>query len=357
MFRTVYAFQGNPDGANPSAALIDVNGTLYGTTAYGGVGGIDGYGTCFKVTESGLESVLYSFKGPDGAVPRGRLIEVNGTLYGTTWAGGANGWGSVFAITPAGKETVLHSFAEGGSDGFGPETGLVDVNGILYGTTASGGTSGGGTVFSITPSGKETILHSFDNSQTSNDGSEPEGRLIDVQGTLYGTTLQGGEHGGGSGVVYKITPSGTETVLYRFRGSQYLDGAAPRAGLTNVNGLLYGTAVSGGSHCGGSQGCGTVFEVTTSGRERVVYSFNGGSSGRSPGSGPLLDAKGTLYGTTDSTVFEVTTSGTETRLHRFTGSNGAVPTALLNVDGVLYGTTSYSGPGDTGNGTVFSLLS
>ena len=189
------------------ARLLNVKGTLYGTTYYGTALGT--YGIVFKITPSGKETVLHTFKGgADGAEPWADLINVNGTLYGTTSTGGvssyceAPGCGTVFSITPSGKEKVLYSFKGGESDGAGPEAGLTDVNGMLYGTTAGGGTHGCGTIFSMTTPGAETWTYSFCSS--SGDGVEPDSDLIDVNGTLYGTTVSGGTYVH-YGTVYSLT--------------------------------------------------------------------------------------------------------------------------------------------------------
>jgi uncharacterized repeat protein (TIGR03803 family) len=223
-----------------------------------------------------METVLYSFKGGsgDGAFPEAGLTNVNGTLYGTTENGGGKGCfenegcGTVFAITTSGKETVLHTFG-GSGDGYEPLAGLINVKGTLYGTTMYGGTdcaiSGDmcGTVFAITTSGKETVLHTFGDS---GDGYEPEGGLTSVKGKLYGTTLLGGANDCDEvscGTVFAITTSGTETVLHTFAGYP-TDGGLPQAALLNVNGTLYGTTQSGGTvnstEC--DDGCGTLFSLT-----------------------------------------------------------------------------------------------
>jgi uncharacterized repeat protein (TIGR03803 family) len=138
--------------------------------------------------------VLYSFKGKDGADPGAGLLNVNGTLYGTTTGGGkycrgSDGCGTVFSITTSGKETVLHSFGGTGDSGY-PKAGLLNVNGTLYGTTAGGGANGSGTVFSITTSGAETVLYSFKGGK---DGKAPSAGLLNVKGTLYGSTEVGGQ--------------------------------------------------------------------------------------------------------------------------------------------------------------------
>jgi len=173
-------------------------------------------------------SVLYSFIGGsgDGGYPIGDLLNVNGTLYGTTAGQGAHGVGTVFAITVSGKETVLYSFGTNSEDGTNPIAGLINVNGTLYGTTENGGSNGYGTVFAITMSGKETVLYSFGTS--SEDGTSPCAGLIDVNGTLYGTTVAGGVNcrsgSSGCGTVFAITTSGKETVLHSFGGSGDGDG-------------------------------------------------------------------------------------------------------------------------------------
>jgi uncharacterized repeat protein (TIGR03803 family) len=159
----------------------------------------------FKVTPSGTETVLHSFGGAYGANPyfSGVVRDTAGNLYGTTTAGGANGFGTVFKLSPTGTETVLHSFANDGTDGFSPYAGLaIDTKGNLYGTTYFGGASGFGTVFKLTPTGTETVLHSFANNGT--DGFDPyAGLALDKAGILYGTTLEGGANG--FGTVFKIT--------------------------------------------------------------------------------------------------------------------------------------------------------
>jgi uncharacterized repeat protein (TIGR03803 family) len=310
----LHGFTGPPDGDQPIANSIDVNGALIGTTQSGGrVDCYQGYGcgTVFRITRSG-ETVLYGFKNvPDGALPLGSPVDLNGALYGTTYRGatGTNcandGCGTVYRLTPAG-ESVLYSF-KGGSDGLGPIAGLVNVKGTLYGTTQQGGAgncsafnySGCGTVFKITSAGNETVLHSF---KGGSDGIGPSGSLIDVNGTLYGTTVGGGSGIGcgnfGCGTVFAISPRGAEHVLYSFQG--LADGWSPSTSLLEVKGALYGTTPNGGSGCSGWPGCGTVFKVTKSGTESVLYSFTGSSDGSHPASS-LIDVDGTLYGTTYQT--------------------------------------------------------
>ncbi|MFY9883899.1 MAG: choice-of-anchor tandem repeat GloVer-containing protein, partial [Candidatus Cybelea sp.] len=271
---------GGDDGSYPVSGLIDVNGTLYGTTNDGGSGS---FGTVYSVGTTGSEKVLHSFSGSgDGAGPAAGLIDVKGTLYGTTEGGGTAecDCGTVFSITIAGVEMVLHSFAGSTGDGERPTSGLIDVNGTLYGTTSGGGKYGSqpgcgggcGTVYAITTTGKESLVYDFTGSEVNDDGSAPRADLVDMDGALYGTTSEGGEacHDtlcachfvGGCGTVFSVTTTGAETVLHRFTGGT--DGALPIAGLLDVNGTLYGTTEHASSYHrhGGPRGPGTVFALT-----------------------------------------------------------------------------------------------
>lgn len=311
--KTLYRFKGASDGAFPNSSLIDVDGTLYGTTLRGGGSGCtgDGCGTVFSITLSGSERVLYSFQGgSDGAVPASALIEVGATLYGTTLFGGGygncgggtgtSGCGTVYNISPSGSESVLHAF-KGMPDGAEPNTPVTDVNGTLYGVTPQGGINCGdrttgfpdgcGIVYSLTTSGSETVLHQF---KSQGDGSFPTGGLVDVHGTLYGTT---GALLWNRGSVYELSTDGTVTTLYRFGALP--DAALPDGGLVNVNGVLYGTSSGGGIACISTAvyGCGTVFKVTTTGKESVLYRFASKSQGIYPMAG-LTYLKGELYGMT-----------------------------------------------------------
>ena len=292
--RVLYSFKSGADGSMPQASLIDVKGTFYGTTSTGGGSGCYGYGcgTVYKVNATGSEKVLHRFSGADGGNPRSDLSDVNGMLYGTTSGGGSSNRGTVYRISTTGVEKVLYSFA-GGSDGESPGGGLIQVGGRLYGTTMYGGTSGIGTVYSVSTTGSEKVLHSF----TASEGAGPIGNLVDVDGTLYGTTSAGGCHKAiACGTVFRTTPGGKLKVLHVFGSGS--DGYSPYSGLTNVNGVLYGTTDVGGSGTGCyKQGCGTVYRVSTSGSEKVLHSFTGGSGGSNP-QAALTNVNNTLYGTT-----------------------------------------------------------
>ncbi len=267
---------------------------------------LDGWGASSGAPNC-VECVLYSFTGSSGQNPLSTPIaDAQGRLYGTTVSGGNSGLGTVFRLTPSGSgytESVLHSFT-GGSDGAQPYSSLhADKNGVLYGTTYGGGSYSEGTVYRLVPSGSgylESVIYSFTGGS---DGAQPfldsQALFEDKQGALYGTTGYGGTYG--VGVVFKLTPSGsgyTESVLYSFTGST--DGATPVPSLiADKYGALYGTA-----HSGGSYGDGAVFKLTPSGSgytETTLLSFTG-SGGAAPGQslyyGLVADKHGNLYGTT-----------------------------------------------------------
>lgn len=359
-YRILHSFTGGSDG-EPSTALTYLDGKLYGTTS-GGVDALYALGEVFSLSTTGAEKVLHSFAADPAAgpqEPRGALIALNHILYGTTVHGGGYQHGTVFSLTLSGKMTQLYGFGSANNGAY-PLAGLTNVHGTFYGTTEGGtGYDYNGIVFSVTPSGDEKVLHNFASGPT--DGSQPYSGLIYVKGVLYGTTLYGGAYNHydiGAGTVFSITPSGSEKVLYNFN-PQTGDGFQPAAGLTNINGTLYGTTWYGGGSTGG-YGCGTVFSVTTSGVAKVIHSFDD-HDGCMPFA-PLLNVRGTLYGTTwtggeygRGTVFSMTPSGSETILHSFgNDGDGYWPWAgLIDVKGALYGTTTYGGQYD--QGTAFAL--
>jgi len=354
-FRVLHSFA-LKDGIHPYASLIrDKNGSLYGTNS---AAGSQGYGTVFRVAPDGTLSVLYAFKGGpnDGAAPAAAVLKDNtGNLYGTTIAGGANSQGTVFRLAPDGTETVLHNFGAG-TDGRSPYAVLIaDKKGRLYGTTAFGGANDSGTVFRLTPGGKETVLHSFEG----DDGANPFAGLTKAaSGSFYGTTNSGGEFG--LGTVFKMDSHGTVTVIHSFAGGS-TDGAGPYGALAiDSEGNLYGTTYQGGS----ARDTGTVFKIAPDGTETVIYAFSTANDGAYPDLvRPLLDDARNIYGTTgaggmsgNGIVFKIDANGVETILHDFGGSgDGASPYSGLIADtkGHLYG-TAFSG-GAAGFGNVFRL--
>jgi uncharacterized repeat protein (TIGR03803 family) len=285
---SLHKFTYNPDGDAPAGSLAeDSTGNLYGATEWGGTD----FGIVFKVSQTGKEEVLYTFPWPnyaDGAFPSSGVVRDSaGNLYGETGYGGASscngsGCGTVYELDTAGHETVLYNFS-GGSDGDFPAGGLTwDKAGNLYGTAIYGGSGqpictggeGCGTVYELSPnsdgSWKETTLYVFCLGSTCADGSRPNGPVIrDSAGNLYCTTSFGGIPNcdgvsEGCGVVFKLDPSGKETVLHTFTGGK--DGAFPDGGLVmDASGNLYGTTGIGGDascHINGDPGCGVVFKIT-----------------------------------------------------------------------------------------------
>lgn len=351
-FSSLYSFQGTSGEYPLGGVVVDSKGNLYGTTSEGGA---HGNGTVFKVTAAGKETVLHSFKGgtSDGAFPEAGVIRDSaGNLYGTTTLGGAAHYGTVFKVTANGQETVLHSFGQTTDDGRYPSASLIfDSKGDLLGTTQQGGNAGLGTIFKVDGNGKETILHNF--AGNPNDGQYPVQSMIkDSNGNLYGATELGGAVN--DGTVFKLDPLGNETVLFSFVGGA--SGSNPFGGVViDSAGNLYGAVDYGGN------GIGLIFELDTSGNEIVLYAFSG-SDGEFPSSNLIRDSHGNLFGTTEfggsigaGAAFELSSDGAETVLHSFGGLDGSdlLTPLVSDAAGSLYGTTTEGGM--NGQGTVFKL--
>src|SRR5580658_1734922 len=306
------------------------------------------------------EHVLLSFSDfPNGANPYSPLTRAaGGNLYGTTYQGGAANLGVVFVLTPSGKFMVLHSF-QGGNDGANPYAGVtLDSAGNLYGTAYAGGAANAGVVYKVELSGEETVLYSFTGGA---DGANPYGGVIrDSSGNLYGTTYNGG--GSKAGVVYKLSASGQETVLHSFTGGA--DGGNPRAGvISDSAGNLYGVTVNGGS--AGYYAAGVLYKLSPTGQQTVLYNFFYNDEGAAyPYGGLIMDADGDLYGTTiqggrwgGGTVYKFSaTAGLAVLCNLATVKGPARPEAALAMDaqGNLYGTAQQSA-GAKGPGAVFKL--
>lgn len=315
----LHAFAGAPeDGAASFATLFaDKNGDIYGTTFYGGE---YNSGTLFKLRPSTSSyTILHSFGyGQDGAYPMAGVIEANGILYGMTNGGGAytnqrlcgtsggspNGTcGTLYSVNAStGAEQVLHSFG-GAGDGANPyRAELVDVNGTLYGTTYLGGTLQlCGTVFSIGTDGSgEHVIHSFLNNPR--DGCDPLAGVTYDKGTLYGTTCCGGGYYCSycEGTLFSVDLStGQEAVLHKFGNGD--DGSQPDAGVIAVQGTIYGTTgIGGGTPCQSGKGCGTIFSFAPSSSNpayTVLHRFKRLVEGVNPSS-PLLYSRHVFFGTT-----------------------------------------------------------
>lgn len=303
-------------------------------------------------------TVLHDFLGnpTDGSQPAGGVTLANdGNFYGLTYSAGNEGAGVVYSLTPSGIYTIIHSFTAGTGDSGSPLSALiVGQDGNLYGTGQSGGTHNQGSVFKISTGGALTLLHSF--AAAPSDGSDPQGALVQgADGSLYGTTYTGGSQN--AGTVYRIASDGTYSLLHSFTGP---DGSSPKGGLVLASdGNLYGTTWGGGAH-----NSGTVFMITVSGTESVLYSFAGQPNDGADPAGELLQASdGALYGSTYDggaanlgTVFRITLAGSESMLHSFSGPDGSYPqqgTLIEGSDGLLYGTTF--GNGTSQLGTVYRM--
>jgi len=350
-----------PDGDLPSAGLtMDQAGNLYGTAYFGGNNN-GANGTVFKLThkQSGwIFALLYAFNGPDGSNPSARvIIGPDGSLYGTTVNGGAANRGTVFRLQPPQTfcksfscpwtETVLYSFQGGSNDGESPQYGdlAFDQQGSIYGTTPNGGINssycplGCGTVYKLTHTNggwTESIVYYF---QGTDDGAVPyAGLTSDGAGNWYGTAHAGGA--AGTGVVYKLTPSGSgwnQSVIFDF--PDFNDGGMPYGGLIfDGAGNLYGTTLTDGQGDGG-----TAYELNSSRgwAFSLVYSFVAyeGSVAKL-----AMDPSGNLYGTlsdanTGDEVYKLTPSNGGWTRTGFTGGNGgSVGNVILDSNNNVYGT-------------------
>jgi uncharacterized repeat protein (TIGR03803 family) len=359
----LYAFAiGTPDGEDPTGGLIQAkDGNFYGVTSFGGAHGL---GSIYKVTPAGTESVLYSFMGQptDGANPIGRLVEASdGNFYGVASQGGAHVDGAVFKITPAGDESLLYTFGQSPTDATYPAGGLIQASdGYLYGATTNGGSygyGGGGAVYRLSLSGTETIVYSF--AAPSAQGTYPVGGLLQASdGNFYGLTTEGGANN--CGTAFSLTPGGSLNVLHSFQYGS--DGCHPIGELVQgADGSFYGTTTVGGMI--NTNGQGIVFSLTATGTEMVLHTFNDSPDGRTPSGGLILGNDGNFYGLTSKgganavgTIYRIAPGGAESVLYSFSGdSDGGNPSGDLMQakDGTLLGVGGFV-TGNTG-GVVFEV--
>ncbi len=392
----LYGFQYNasttsnyPDGQSPMAELIQgADGNYYTTTFAGGSGAcpddveglIPGCGAIVKITPAGVLSVFYSFPfdssnntTPNGMFPVAGVLQApDGNFYGVASGGGSSGTdfcqpgpeifgcGTIFKLTPSGNFTLLYSFCGGygcGSappDGADPRGRLVYADGYLYGTTQQGSVYNGyynsGTIFRISLSGAYEIVHNFTGCCGTGDGENPAaGLTLGSDGNLYGTTQFGGTSG--NGTVFKMTPTGTVTILYSFL-SDDPNGTEPISALIEAsNGYLYGTCYSGGT-----DDAGTVFRISKTGAIKKLYDFVG-TAGSYPHAGVIQASDGNLYGTAgggggddSGSIYQLTLGGVATLEASFTGASGWSPVGALvqGSDGRLYVTTQNGGGTNSG---------
>lgn len=337
--------------------LLSANGGLYGTTLGGGSAN---NGQIFSLSYGAAETTLYQFPAAGSGTysPNSLILGSDGNFYGTSNGGGANESGTVFELTPGGQLTTLWAFG-GQADGVTPNGMIQGSDGNFYGTTASGSTNANGVLFVVTPKHAESVLYNFNGSP--GDGFFPVGNLVEVGGVFYGATGGGGANG--NGTVFAISPSGSETVLHSFAASAAVDGQGPVGGLLHAsNGNFYGMTSGGGAN-----DAGTIYQINSSGsQESVLYSFEavpsltiGGVLTSPLPVGALVEAAdGNFYGITQfggvndyGMVFKISSSGSFSVVHSFPSdtTDGTFPsTLILASDGNLYGTTADGGSNNTG---------
>ena len=332
------------------------DGDMYSTTPAGGANGL---GAAFKINPEGSVTILHSFAAKDGTPFSGLNLGSDGHFYGTTCNGGLHNEGSVFKMTSAGVITVLYSFT-GGNDGKCPQAPPVEgVDGKYYGTTSAGGLSGAGTVYKVTSGGSLTTIFAFDVT----DGFHPEGALVQAgDGNFYGTTNQGNDNCGNDnicGTIFKITPSGTFTLLHSFPFNPFFNTIFVSGLALSHEGDLYGTTVQSGT------GHGEVFKIGRSGGTLTdIHDFTAGTDGANPSAGLMLANNGNFYGVTAASgangfgsLYEVSSADKFSVLPpAFNGIDGAFPSVRLfqNTDGIVYG-AAFQGGAVTNTGTFFKI--
>jgi uncharacterized repeat protein (TIGR03803 family) len=364
---SLYSLNAATDGSTPYGNVVQgPDGNYYGTTAQGGV---NGNGTVFRVTPKGVYTVLYAFQGsPDGQNPQANLyLASDGNFYGTTARGGANGGGTIFRVSSTGVFTLLYTFTNGTDGGF-PSAGVIEgSDGNFYGTTVSGGAinaagfTGYGTIFQMTPNGVLTTIYTFTGGDA--DGSSPYAGLVEgSDGFLYGTTNSDevGDTGYYFGSVFKVSKTGAFKTLYHFGDGN--DGGNPDGGLLEAqDGSFYGSTHNGGLFANDDDdtGQGVLYNITPSGVFKTMYEFTGQADSGRPEGTLTFGSDGNLYGTTTispaGTLFQLTPSGGFVTL----GQLGANPTEslggpIVGSDGNFYGTTDNGGANT--NGSIFEAI-
>jgi uncharacterized repeat protein (TIGR03803 family) len=285
------------------------------------------------------------------AFPQVRLS--NGTFYGTDFGGfnGASDHGTVFKLAPDGSLTTLYQFQAATQEEANPTILIGAADGNLYGATAPRAVGDlNGMIFKLTPSGIFTPLFRFQDGK----GTHAISLVQATDGNFYGTAA--GDSSGGffnhpatmhnPGIFFRLTPAGVFTVLYTFTGGA--DGSFPSALTQGTDGNFYGSAYYGPeTPLNIFNGYGTIFKITPTGTLTTLYTFTGGTNGGNPGN--IIQGKdGNLYGVTDyptiQTLFKVTPAGVRSTVYSFTAANGTGPSRLISsTDGNIYGTTQTGG--------------
>src|SRR5205814_1061092 len=340
-------------GVGPYGSLVlGKDGNFYGMTSNGGA---NGYGAIFKMTPAGPVTVIKQFDNTTGGSPNGTLIQgSDGNFYGMTSIGGTSNGGTIVKITPTGTLTVLKHLT--GATGYGPQGNLLlSTDGNFYGMTATGGANSDGTIFKCTPSGALTVLRHLN---YSSDGANPYGSLYEnSDGYFYGMSSSGGTNYTYTGTIFKISPTGIFTVLFRLPDGAF--GFTPAESLVQAkDGFYYGM-----THNGGMDNYGTIYKTSTNGTMTVLRSFDYYNTGGYPDGSLIQGTDGNFYGMAtdgnnnlDGTIFKITPGGTFTVLKLLDEPvTGSLPYGRLTQggDGNFYGITHEGGTG--GYGTIFKI--
>ena len=348
-YSVLHSFATATDGQTPySAVTFDSSGNMYGTCNSGGA---NSGGTLWEYSHGGTFSVLHSFGSTtDGSSPVASVaLDSSGNLYGTSCTGGSNSGGTLWKYSSSGTFSILHSFTSS-TDGAIPYGSVeLDKSGNVYGTCNSGGANSGGTLWKYSSNGTFSVLHAF---TSSTDGKTLyAGATLDSSGNIFGTCEAGAAHSDGS--LWEYSSTGTFSVLHSFSGTE---GRNPIYGtlVLDSSGNIYGTCEAGGANSGG-----TVWQYNSVSGITVLHSFNSNTDGRIPYAGVTFDSNGNMYGTCFSngpnsgagTAWEYDLSGTFRVVNTFTSAaNGASPQAGVKFDssGNLYGLCSTGGANSYG---------
>jgi len=348
----VYSFDPTDEGLFspfPESVMTQgPDGNIYGTTDSGGANLVGGM---FMVTPAGIETKLHDFTRDEGAhCNLGLTLGNDGNFYGACLDGGTNNEGELYRITPAGVLTILYSFTNLNGDGAEPNAPpILASDGNFYGGTIAGGAHGDGVIYKLTPSGTVTILHSL---LYPAEGGSVGGALVQgTDGNLYGTTEEGG-------AIFKVSTAGKYTVIHTMTVSE--GDVALGALVQGSDGNFYGTTSLGGV------GDGTVFKVTPAGGFTVLEAFDPTVDGQGdPWDGLVQATNGSYYGASFRSgvsgqnqyggLFKVTAKGVYSSLYLFDGTVGANPASALiqHTNGLLYGNTENNGGFNVG--TLYSL--